>query len=90
MTTGSQRTYSIAELGVMLSKSVGDDVALETVMRAAKNMGLPPGDIAADDALRLFAVVAEGEGVVAIAARFVRSRLIAQFSREALEGMSSK
>lgn len=83
--TGSPKRYSTVALAAMLSKSVGDDVALERVTRAAGHLRLPTGDITADDALALFAVIAEGEGVIAVAARFVRSRLIAQFSREALE-----
>jgi hypothetical protein len=85
MSAETKRTFSTVALAAMLSKSVGDDVALETVTRAAWHLRLPTGDISSDDALALFAVIAEGEGVVAVAARFVRSRLIAQFAREALE-----
>ena len=85
MAAGVKKTFSTVALAAMLSKSVGDDVALETVVRAADHLRLPVGDIRADDALAIFAVIAEGEGLVAVAARFVRSRLIAQFSREALE-----
>ncbi|HWB76956.1 MAG TPA: hypothetical protein VG755_18440 [Nannocystaceae bacterium] len=85
MSLPPKKTYSTVALAAMLSKSVGDDVALDNVMRAVWHLRLPSGEITPDDALALFGVIAEGEGLVAIAARFVRSRLIAQFAREALE-----
>lgn len=85
MSADGKRSYSTIALAAMLSKSVGDDVALDVVTRAAWHLRLPTGEVSPDDALKLFAVIAEGEGLVAVAARFVRSRLIAQFSREALE-----
>jgi len=82
------RTFTTAALAAMLSKSVGDDVALASVAAAAAKLGLRRQDFTGSEALTLFGVIAEGEGVIAVAARFLRSRLIAQFSREDLEARS--
>lgn len=85
MTAPAPRSFTITAVAAMLSKSVGDDVALASVTEAVARLSLPGDELSEADALALFATIADGEGVIAVAARFIRSRLIAQFSREHLE-----
>jgi hypothetical protein len=77
-------TYDHPWVAAMLSKSVGDDAALAAVREHATRLGF--GDVLDEHAvLTVLEAIATEPGLVGVTARFCRSRLIAQFSRENLE-----
>lgn len=77
-------TYDQPWLAALLSKSVGDDAALAVVREQATRLGLG-GMLDERQVLAVLEGIAARPGLVGVTARFCRSRLIAQFSRENLE-----
>lgn len=68
----------------LLSKSVGDDAARDIVREQVLAFGFAaPFD--EQQVLQVLEAIASRPGLVGVTARFCRSRLIAQFSRENLE-----
>jgi hypothetical protein len=78
-------TFDLPSIAALLSKSVGDDMALSVVRDAARKLGVIDAVLDQDCTLEILAVVATNPGLIGVSARFCRSRLIAQFSREDLE-----
>jgi hypothetical protein len=85
MQESSPHTFDLPSIAALLSKSVGDETALTVVRAAARKLGVIGSVLDQDRTLEILEEVATSPGLIGVTARFCRSRLIAQFSREDLE-----
>lgn len=78
-------TIDREELAAALSSSVGEEKARETIAEAAEGLGFDADPLPHDDALEVLAQIAAGDGLLALTARFTRSRLMARWATESLK-----
>lgn len=86
----STRVVNCDELTRSLSASVGREKARAALDDAAQHLGLSVSTLTQDQTLALLAHIAEDEGLLALAARFTRSRLMAQWATERLHEPSNR
>jgi hypothetical protein len=60
----------------MLARTLGQEKAVEVIDAAARTLAIPLGDLTAADALRILERLATAEGMVGVAARFAKSRVL--------------
>jgi hypothetical protein len=72
-------TLNSAELAHYLASALGDAKALELVEVAVAKLGLVATRLERADALRVLELIAAEPGLVGIAARFVKSRLVLEW-----------
>lgn len=76
---GPNATLTARELAKFLASALGDSKALELVETAIAKLGLDTARLERGDALRVLELIAGEQGLVGIAARFVKSRLVLEW-----------
>lgn len=75
MTTTTTHTHTHAELAALLSQNLGMEKALELVGTAARELNFG-GELTIEQGLEILERIAAQPGLVGIAARFAKSRVL--------------
>ena len=68
--------YDVGTLAAMLARTLGEEMAADVVRNAARELALKPFDLSAEDALAIFDRLATTDGMVGVAARFAKTRVL--------------
>ena len=79
---GAAGSLKSEELAALLAHSLGTEKSREVVSVALSRLGIPAGNLDANQARAVLDLTAKAEGIVGVTARFAMARLILRFKQE--------